>query len=197
MLNDLLGWGGRLNRLQYFLFSCALGLATAILITAAVFALAPHFIAAAGNAPHRAPTGLLLITAGITLPIFLWFSLMLQVKRIRDIGWNPLYVIPGWIALIMIDKLVALAVPSLAIAGHAETVVGGLLNLAMAGCLLFWPGAAGGGEDLDRRPLATGWPDLDTSAPVTRGVVPSVAPASAQTRGFGRRGLASGGPGLR
>jgi hypothetical protein len=61
--------------------------------------------------------------------------------RIRDIGWDPVCVIPAWIAILIVDKLVAGKIPawSLGLEQHG-TIVGALINLALFLVLLFWPG---------------------------------------------------------
>ena len=41
-----------------------------------------------------------IITAAI---LFIWLSFTLHSMRIRDIGWDPVCVIPGWIAVAIID----------------------------------------------------------------------------------------------
>jgi hypothetical protein len=59
--------------------------------------------------------------------------------RIRDIGWDPVCVIPGWIAVAIIDGLVAGKIPAIALGGQHGTIVGALVNLALFLALLFWP----------------------------------------------------------
>lgn len=56
----------------------------------------------------KSVTGLALLLAAPCL----WVSLALQAKRFRDIGWNPLDVIPGWLAVSVVDLLVAVSVPT-------------------------------------------------------------------------------------
>jgi hypothetical protein len=49
-------------------------------------------------------------------------------------------VIPGWIAVAIIDGLLASKIPAIAL-GHQQTgtIVGALVNLALFLALLFWP----------------------------------------------------------
>lgn len=72
---------------------------------------------------------------------FMVATFTLQAMRIRDIGWDPVCVIGGWIAVLVIDVIVATEMPALALGpGHHATIVSSLVNLVMTGILLFWPG---------------------------------------------------------
>jgi hypothetical protein len=72
---------------------------------------------------------------------FMIVTFTLQSMRIRDIGWDPVCVIGGWIAVMVIDVIVATKIPALALQpGHHTTIVSSLANLVMTGVLLFWPG---------------------------------------------------------
>ena len=65
---------------------------------------------------------------------------MLQSMRIRDIGWDPVCVIPAWIAILIVDKVVAGKIPAWSLDHeHNGTVVGGLVNLGLVLALMFWP----------------------------------------------------------
>ena len=139
MLGAVFGFGGRLNRLQFFFASLGLGLAVIVLLVPMVFVLVLH--RAGGFSPG---VGVALLLGVLAILVALWTSLSLQARRIRDIGWNPLLVIPGDIALQVADQLVARAMPHLALGPHrTETLVGALVNLGLALCLLFWPGQGG------------------------------------------------------
>jgi len=53
-------------------------------------------------------------------------------------------VIGGWIAVMIIDLIVATKMPSLALGpSHHATIVSSIVNLVMTGVLLFWPGNDG------------------------------------------------------
>jgi hypothetical protein len=123
------------------------------------------------------------------VPLFLWTSFALQAKRIRDIGWNPLYVIAGWIAAGVLDRIVVMITPSLEFDHLHQSAVGLSINLLMVGCLLFWPGGDFDAEERDREEAATPSQDhLQRAAaqPAAR-VMGSVRGATRP--GFGRRGL--------
>jgi uncharacterized membrane protein YhaH (DUF805 family) len=199
MVSLLFGFGGRIGRLEYFLLSCALVIIATLLFFMIVSGLAPHDAMPAGAASREAMVRPVLIAVVVIAPIIIWFSLALQAKRLRDMGWNPAIVIPAWFAIMLFDKLVANAVPSLAI-GHgtgSSTLFGGLFNLAICLCLLFWPSAPGGaGATFDPRIFGENWSDPDSAGhprpqAAPRPIAPPVtAAAAAPPRpGFGRRGL--------
>jgi uncharacterized membrane protein YhaH (DUF805 family) len=121
--------------------------------------------------------------------VLLWVSLALQTKRFRDMGWNPLYAILGWIAANALDRIVVALMPSLAFGHQKQSVVGLLINVAMFGCLLFWPGTefdAGHGNDEREQPISP----LDR---IQRGAPQPTIRGAGNTRGasrpvFGLRG---------
>ena len=80
-----------------------------------------------GNA-SRSLTSWQVIAAAI---LFIWLSFTLHSMRIRDIGWDPVCVIPGWIAVAIIDGLVAGKIPAIALGDSTGTIVGALVNLAL------------------------------------------------------------------
>jgi uncharacterized membrane protein YhaH (DUF805 family) len=138
MLDYVFGLNARLGRLQFFLASIAL----AVVMTVICFAIAAnglvHF--PRGSQPQ-------LSWEIMTWPIicaaafFMLATFTLQAMRIRDIGWDPVCVIGGWIAIMIIDLIVATKMPSLALgSGHHATIVSSVVNLVMTGILLFWPG---------------------------------------------------------
>lgn len=195
MLHNILGFGGRLARLEYFIICLVFGTVTGLIILAVFMSLVPHGATAAeAQASLRSP-GLMLIFLLLIAPIYLWFSLAFQAKRIRDIGWNPLYVIPGWIAAMIIDRFVAMAVPAVALSGGHGTLIGLLIQLFMMGSLLFWPSAPTGtgvwtaSVDPGASPApqslrARGSSPTPPPAPAAWSPAPVQAPS-----GFGRRGL--------
>lgn len=188
MLHNVLGFGGRLGRLEYFLACMALGFLTSLLVLALVLGFRPHGESMAG-VRETMPPGLLTMLLLVVLPFYLWFSLAFQAKRIRDIGWNPVLVLPGWIAVVAFGMIGAHAIPGLAL-------VGGLFNLGMALCLLFWPSRPTGDgiwyggsyhgdlpdDGADRAPPPAPRPAAARTPPPA----PAFTPAPS---GFGRRGL--------
>src|SRR5436853_10845 len=86
MLGFFFGFNARLGRLQYFLASLGLGVGSAIVATVVVVALA---------AIPKMPGLVLGGTIVVLIALFLWANVMLQAMRFRDIGWDPVCVIPG------------------------------------------------------------------------------------------------------
>ena len=188
MLDAVFSFRGRLNRLQYFLRCLALGAAAVVIVILIAVVI--------GATKDSNPLAGLLVGGLLgfaTISAFLWISLSMQVRRIRDIGWPPVYVVPACIAIDVMDQLVARAFPALGIgADHRTTIVGALVNLALAGTLLFWPGRSGDDSTPDS---GQAWLRSDEPSPA---VAPAprrtamAAPARPMTQpnaGFGRRGL--------
>ena len=136
MLGFLFGFNARLGRMHYFLATIAL----AIVMTAICYAIATYVI-------QFTPRDLLSPASLMTWPtitaavFFVWMSFTLQSMRIRDIGWDPVCVIPAWIAIMIVDKVVAGKIPAWSVGeDHHGTIVGALVNLGLFLALLFWPG---------------------------------------------------------
>ena len=206
MLAAVFGFRGRINRLQYFLGALALGAALVVPLLLIVGSIGLH--AAAGPRPGLlASLGGQALFALVAVPLFLWVALSLQARRFRDIGWNPLYVIPGLIAVGVVDALVARAAPAISIGAlHNQTPLGLTVSLAAAAALLFWPGKAKDDDDAEAAAWAD-WPEPDEptvlapaparaassafqSAPTIRVPAPvQPRPAAPAGPSFGRRGL--------
>jgi uncharacterized membrane protein YhaH (DUF805 family) len=135
MLGFLFGFNARLGRMHYFLATIAL----AVVMTAICYVIAMHVIQ---NTPKGTlSTASLMIWPVIAAMVFFGSATFtLQSMRIRDIGWDPVCVIPGWIALIIIDKLVAGKIPAWSLGDdHNGTIVGALVNFGLILALTFWP----------------------------------------------------------
>jgi uncharacterized membrane protein YhaH (DUF805 family) len=187
MLHNILGFGGRMGRLEYFLSCMALGVLVGLLVIALTAGFAPHITR--GEKPVF-PLGFIVGMFVVVLPITLWFSLAFEAKRLRDMGWNPLYFIPISFAVFVTLEFAARVVPALAL-------VNGLLNLAQCLCLLFWPSQPMGSGDWYGGSYGDGFPEplLDrtpSSPPRRPATVRTSAPPPVFTpapSGFGRRGL--------
>jgi uncharacterized membrane protein YhaH (DUF805 family) len=132
--------------MQYFLSTLGL----AVVMTVISFGIAGYLF-------RQTPKGMLPSVDQFTLPVicatllFVWATFNLQAMRIRDIGWDPVVIIPAWISVLVIDGLVAAKVPAWAVGhGDHQTIVGALVNLALFGILLFWPSG-----DIDYGPMPT------------------------------------------
>jgi uncharacterized membrane protein YhaH (DUF805 family) len=137
MLGFLFGFNARLRRLQFFLAT----IAVAILMTAICFAIFSYAFQhwPRGTVPNLALAMTLWPVLAATV-LFGWLTFTLYAMRIRDIGWDPVCVIPGWIAVMIIDYLIATKFPAMSLGPeHHGTAVGGLVNLALTLALLFWP----------------------------------------------------------
>lgn len=136
MLGFMFGLNARLGRLHFFLASVAL----AIVMTAICFAIAMAVLRTTSPSMVR-PEDITRNWAIIAAMIFFGLATFtLQSMRIRDIGWDPVCVIPAWIALMIVDHVVAGRFPAWAIGEeHQATMVGGLVNLALMLALMFWP----------------------------------------------------------
>ena len=132
MVGTFFGFGGRIGRLQYFGYSCVLGVGMVVI---AAFALAGAVGHTTGKGDAAAAASSLLPLL-IVLPVFLWSSLALQAKRIRDIGWNPAVVIPAWMTVSAVAAMLSVFGGK----GSGVSTLGGLINLGMSMVLLFWPG---------------------------------------------------------
>jgi uncharacterized membrane protein YhaH (DUF805 family) len=157
MLGFLFGFNARLGRLHFFLAT----IATAVLMTVISFAIARHALQTAPQGMIPSLTSWQVITAAI---LFIWLSFTLHAMWIRDIGWDPVCVIPGWIAVAIIDGLLASKIPAIALGGQHGTIVGALVNLALFLALLFWPSSE---QDHSATPSGGSFrmPDLPSRSP--------------------------------
>ena len=135
MLGFLFGFDARLGRMHCFLATIAL----AVVMTAICFVLAGYVV-------QHTPKGMLSTASLLTWPViaatvfFGWMTFTLQCMRVRDIGWDPVCVIPGWIALLIVDKLVASKIPAWSFDHDRNgTIVGALVNFGLILALTFWP----------------------------------------------------------
>ena len=99
MLDYVFGLNARLGRLHFFLASIAL----AVVMTAICFVIAMnglvHFPKGAQPQLSWAMLSWPIIGA---VAFFMVATFTLQSMRIRDIGWDPVCVIGGWIAIMVI-----------------------------------------------------------------------------------------------
>jgi uncharacterized membrane protein YhaH (DUF805 family) len=135
MLGYLFGFNARIGRLNYFLCSVLL----AIVITAIIFALTRYAFHGVPKGMYWSVGPIKWAVIGIAV-IFMLVTFTLQSMRFRDIGWDPVCVIPGWIALAVVEYLVATKIPIWSLGhDHPGTIVGALTNLGLVVALTFWP----------------------------------------------------------
>ena len=179
MLGFLFGFNARLGRLHYFLATIGL----AVLMTAICFFIAGYtYHLHSGAQISRADLmGWPTVTA---IVFFACASFTLQSMRIRDIGWDPVCVIPMWIAILIVDKLVAGKIPAWSLGQeHHGTIIGALVNLALLLALTFWPSGDYEGPTFGETP---GKPDMPSRRTDASSVVAGRI-ARAAGPGFGRR----------
>jgi uncharacterized membrane protein YhaH (DUF805 family) len=136
MLGFLFGFNARLGRMHYFLATIAL----AVVMTAICFAIAMLLFQQTPSA--MLPSALMMSWPVIIAMVFFgWMTFTLQSMRIRDIGWDPVCVIPAWVAILIVDHVIAGRVPAWALGqDHQGTIVGALVNLVLFLAMMFWPG---------------------------------------------------------
>ncbi|HLY79622.1 MAG TPA: DUF805 domain-containing protein [Caulobacteraceae bacterium] len=125
MITAVVSFRGRLNRRQYFLGNLAIG--------GVLAGLGAALIGFSELAPTARPTLAMGVDASllvIVAPIAVWSALSLQARRLRDIGLEPLVVIPLWLATL----------------GLAQSwpMIAASISLALFACLYAWPGRRGG-----------------------------------------------------
>jgi len=186
MLGAIFSYRGRLNRIQYFVSAMGLGFGAAVVAVVAVMAIFGGQSLDRASA-MRAGLGLIPVML-IAVPVYLWISFSLQARRFRDIGWEPVFVVPAWFIFDLLDRFAVMGAPQIAVS-HASGVswLGLLVNLGLGLCLLFWPGRkfediASVFDDVPPPPSR-----VQAAAPAPRPATPW-APDPVRT-GFGRCGL--------
>lgn len=192
MLHTILGFGGRIGRREYFFACLALRFLVSLLTLALTAAFTPHLGSAGYGERSTMSTGLMISLCVFVLPIYLWFAYAFQAKRYRDMGWNPVYVIPGNIAALTVMILLALFSPAFILLAVLFAV---LQNV----CLWFWPTKPTGNGDwyssarydgpADRRPDMGSMPATTSRRPATVRTSAPPPAFSPTPSGFGRRGL--------
>jgi hypothetical protein len=104
--------------------------------------------------------------------------------RIRDIGWDPVCVIPMWIAILVVDMFVAAKIPAWSLGPeHHGTIVGLLFNAGLFLALWFWPSGDYEDPTFDATPRKPEAPSRGDGA----AAVAAVRIARGAGSGFGRR----------
>jgi uncharacterized membrane protein YhaH (DUF805 family) len=181
MLGFLFGFNARLGRMHFFLGTIVL----AVVMTAICFAIAATVFQQMPRGFRPTEADLMTWPSLVAIVFFGFVTFTLQAMRIRDIGWDPVCVIPAWIAFALVDGLIATRFPSLSIGqGHHGTIVGALINLVLFGAMLFWPS----GDYDDWTPTLAG-PRAKPDDPARRQrAAPEARIAQATRADFGRRG---------
>ncbi len=173
---------GRIGRWDFF--KGCMALAAACLIPAA---LAMAFIGPIRDG-NQVALPILIVLLVAFAAVVLWIGLALQAKRLRDIGWAPLYVLPAWFVFQVLDSGFAMLKPQFAV-GHDQhqTAIGAVVNLILFGAMMFWPGNDGAEPTPSSRNMGIRQIDLPGAPPSVPAIRPVVATGPTS---FGRRGLA-------
>jgi uncharacterized membrane protein YhaH (DUF805 family) len=182
MLGFIFGFHLRVGRLRYFLMTLAFGLVLAVLaIVVGGFAYRYVII------EHGSVTSLSMIPILVLVALMFWGSIFLASMRIRDIGWNPAFVIPIWYLLIAVDFYVARTMPQFAMEkGHIGTMVGASLELIASLALMFWPSTERDMSAPDASEVRM--PKFEPPAIKPASVVPSAHTPAMVRKSFGRLG---------
>lgn len=196
MLDLLFSFRGRVGRLKYFLTVIGLAVAMAALVVGLVAMTVAG--KAAGGHPDLLSILMIVLLVLMMVPVMIWSGLALQAKRIRDIGLDPVIVIPASLFFNICDAMVVQAAPQFAVIhGSHQTLLGAGFGLAFGLCLLFWPGKSDTDfelpSDASPKPPRGGRDPSRKAAVATRPVATQPAAAwsaaSAPRTTFGRRGL--------
>jgi uncharacterized membrane protein YhaH (DUF805 family) len=131
MLDLLFGLNARLGRLQYLLAGIALVVAM-VGVSMALIAAGSIHIAPGSHLTWQ----MLSWPVASAVVFFVLATVILQAMRVRDIGWDPVVVMAGWLAIEFVDAIVA---EKMLGPGHYGTMISSIVNLVMTGILLFWP----------------------------------------------------------
>ena len=189
MLGFLFGFNARLGRL-HFLFSM---IVVTVLMVVIYFAVIAYVFQTTPKGTMPDPTSGPFVAAAV---FYGWLTITLQSMRFRDIGWDPVCVVPAWIAVTIIDGLVAAKFPAASLGHEHGTIVGALINISLILALLFCPGGEQDDtksryDELFRTPDALPRSPVAASPVMASPVVasPAASPvAQAANREFGRRG---------
>lgn len=124
MLGFLFGFNARLGRLHFLLST----IVVTIMMVAVYIAAITYAFQTTPKGTIPSPTSGPIFAAAI---LYAWLTLTLQSMRIRDIGWDPVCVIPAWIAVAMVDGVVATKIPAMSLGHEHGTIVGALVNLSL------------------------------------------------------------------
>ena len=168
--------------MRYILLTLAFGLVVAVLAVV-VGGFAYRYVIV----EHGSVTSLSMIPILVLVVLVLWGSIFLSSMRIRDIGWNPAYVIPIWYLLVAVDIYVARTMPQFAMErGHVGTMAGASLQLIAGLALMFWPSTE---RDMSAPDVSeVRMPKFEPPAIKPASVVPSSHTPAMVRKRFGRLG---------
>ncbi len=181
MIEALFLFGGRLNRLQYFLAGLVINL-----IGGGILFMAIMNVISGGGIAILAMTGVI----GL---VFLWTSLSMQAARIRDIGLSPLFTIVGFAIVYGIAHAAKTAMEGTNLGALFGYLTIGL-QIVASFCLLLMPGDSFAASDptlpFDNRTISGSQynPPLDQTTARAKPATAPMAQGYAKPT-FGRRGM--------
>jgi hypothetical protein len=135
MLGFLFGFNARLTRMHYFLSTIAL----AVAMTAVCFAIAMYVVQRTPRAEISA-ADLMIWPSVLAIAAFCWMTLPCSACASGTSDGTRSALFRRWIAILIVDHIVATKFPSWAVGPeHQSTIVGGLVNLILFLALMFWP----------------------------------------------------------
>ena len=141
MLGHLFGFNARIGRLKFFLCSFILGLvivSTTFAVTGTPYSSLQKGMLASLTSLDQMKWQMIAVTL-----LFWLITFVLNSMRFRDIGWDPVCVIPLWIALVIVDKVIATKIPAVSLGhSHPGTIVGALTSAGLLLALTFWPSSS-------------------------------------------------------
>src|SRR4051812_32452590 len=140
MLGFIFGFNARMGRLHYALCSAGVNVASHFGMSLFAGLVIQQMMTTAQPPTVAAMAGPLYAIATITVAI----QFILRCMRIRDIGWDPVLIVPAWIASVIADKVIAVRFPAWSIGeshlggGYlgSGTVVGTLIDIALVALLI-------------------------------------------------------------
>jgi uncharacterized membrane protein YhaH (DUF805 family) len=133
MIGNLFLFSGRIDRLKFFLASFIF-LPVVMVGMVLIMPLIAIFVF---HADETKKIGFIMAIAVVVA--FMWVFFSLQAARFRDIGWNPVMVIPAIIIFDISDLGVAYIFPDLAAPGQHYTYASAVLNFGVTVISLFTP----------------------------------------------------------
>jgi uncharacterized membrane protein YhaH (DUF805 family) len=190
MLGFIFGFNARLGRLAYFLYSLVFCIVIGVVVVAGAYIAYRNGLLKPDGFSPGAISPLSLIPILLISLLVIWGAVCLMSMRIRDIGWNPAYVIAIYLLVIGVDTYISLKMPDLAFQqGRSGTVFGAALQFVFTLTLWFWPGGAYDAAPPDmaeRLPPRREPPPPSEMRPVR--TVPSVHDVRPIRKSFGRLG---------
>ncbi|HMM89451.1 DUF805 domain-containing protein [Bradyrhizobium sp.] len=182
MLGFLFGFNARIGRLHFLMST----IAVTVMMVAVFFAAITYSVQTTPNGTAASPAAGPIIAAAL---LYAWLTVTLQSMRFRDMGWDPVSIIPVWFAVVIIDGLFAAGFPSISLGHERGTIFGALVNLPLILALLFHPSREH--EESPSPPLDERFRMPDPPQPSRTVAQPPPAPPASRPApvGFGRRGL--------